>query len=426
MSSRHVTSFFTALVLILVACGESTDVATPPSITIVSPSSGSIEVQGDIVLEASASDAEDGDISGQVAWSSDLDGNIGTGAAVTAALSAGDHAIRATITDSEGLGDTASVAIEVVPAPEAVTDLVVVSTNDSTVLLTWTEVSDGLDAPAEYDVRYGESPIDPTSAAEATEGSCAAVSGSSVGAEISCEVTGLAMGTTHGFFVAATRELADASTAIGPQSDVVTTTTDFVEDFSTFSAGTVPTAPHDGFTYDHNHDVNTITVEVVDEAPPLSDRPLLLTKGDAALAGAPNFLIVSNSELGLMYGPSGTVRMMFDLVPTTDSACQLIGIRPDAGPPAWIDVRGSGAGGDFVVDEPYQIVITLDIDAGTVSATRDGSPYEIARWSDDSSEVLRGMTLDYPYQPQRFTFEGCSTAAQGVAIDNIRFELRKE
>lgn len=414
------------LTFTIAGCGKTTDISAPPSLTIVSPPSGSIAVQGQLTLEASASDDEDGDISGSVAWTSDIDGSIGVGASLSPGLSVGDHVIEATVSDADGLSDTASVSIEVVPAPEAVTDLHAVSTNDSTVNLTWTEVSDGLGAPAAYEVRYGESPIDPASAPEVTEGSCSSVSGSSVGAQIACEVTGLRMGVTHGFVVTAIRDLADGSIASGPTSDVATTTTDFVEDFSAFEAGVTPTAPHSGFTYDHNDGQNTISVEVVDAVTPLTARPLLLSKGDAAVAGAPNFLIVSNSGFGLMYATSGKLRLMFDVVAETDTACQLIGVGAGANPPAWIDLRGGSGASEFFPGELYQVVIILDIDAGTISATRDGAPFEVARWSDDLSEVIRGTTLDYGYQPKRFDFSGCTTSEQSVAVDNIRFELRDE
>ena len=68
-----------------------------------------------VTLDGSASDAEDGDISTSIAWSSDLDGQFGTGSSVTvSSLSVGTHAITALIQDSNGSQSTSTTNVTIV------------------------------------------------------------------------------------------------------------------------------------------------------------------------------------------------------------------------------------------------------------------------------------------------------------------------
>lgn len=79
-----------------------------PVLNISSPTDNSnVTVDDAVLFQASASDAEDGDLSGNIAWSSDIDGSLGTGSSVSTTLSAGTHTISASVTDSGSL-----VAIE--------------------------------------------------------------------------------------------------------------------------------------------------------------------------------------------------------------------------------------------------------------------------------------------------------------------------
>ncbi len=88
---------------------------TAPVVSIDTPADGSSFSSGSNVnLSGAASDAEDGNISAGLSWSSDLDGSIGMGAAFSiSTLSVGTHTITASVTDSGGLGgsDTLSVTI---------------------------------------------------------------------------------------------------------------------------------------------------------------------------------------------------------------------------------------------------------------------------------------------------------------------------
>jgi outer membrane protein assembly factor BamB len=94
-----------------------------PVLEIQQPLNNAIFKHGDsIVLSATAIDAEDGDISGNIKWVSDLDGEISS----LQILSAGQHIISAGITDSGNESITSSVTITIF------------NTSDLTVTLTGT------------------------------------------------------------------------------------------------------------------------------------------------------------------------------------------------------------------------------------------------------------------------------------------------
>ncbi|MFZ0429242.1 MAG: hypothetical protein WAO20_14070, partial [Acidobacteriota bacterium] len=76
----------------------------PPSVTISSPSDGASFPAGTPVsFSGSAGDTEDGDLTSSLAWTSSLDGPIGSGGSFSAILSTGTHVITASVTDSGGL-----------------------------------------------------------------------------------------------------------------------------------------------------------------------------------------------------------------------------------------------------------------------------------------------------------------------------------
>ena len=90
----------------------------PPVVNISSPTDGGTFASVDnIVFAGTAVDLEDGDIAGNLSWSSSVQGVIGAGAGFSRALQPGQHTITASVTDSGGLGDSASVAITVTLAP---------------------------------------------------------------------------------------------------------------------------------------------------------------------------------------------------------------------------------------------------------------------------------------------------------------------
>jgi hypothetical protein len=76
----------------------------PPSLTLTAPAANAAFDEGaPIAFAASASDAEDGDLSAAVTWESSLDGVLGIGASFTRDdLSVGAHVLTARVQDGEG------------------------------------------------------------------------------------------------------------------------------------------------------------------------------------------------------------------------------------------------------------------------------------------------------------------------------------
>lgn len=114
LKSRHslMSTIFASMFLVLMtACGggaasvnEKSSVVSnniPPSITVASPVIGGSQSQATLTnLSATAIDEEDGDISSNIDWNSDIDGSLGTGSNILVQLSNGEHSIAATVTDS--------------------------------------------------------------------------------------------------------------------------------------------------------------------------------------------------------------------------------------------------------------------------------------------------------------------------------------
>ena len=95
-----------------------------PTVSITAPADGSSFTEGtNIAFAGSGNDAEDGDLTASLAWSSSIDGAIGSGGGFsTAALSVGVHTIAASVTDSGGLPGSDIITVTVLAnTPPAVT-----------------------------------------------------------------------------------------------------------------------------------------------------------------------------------------------------------------------------------------------------------------------------------------------------------------
>jgi len=90
---------------------------SPPTVTISEPTDASnFGFGSEVTFTGAAMDVEDGDLTASLAWSSDVDGPLGTGGTfATSALSVGTHVITASITDSGGQTGTASITITIDP-----------------------------------------------------------------------------------------------------------------------------------------------------------------------------------------------------------------------------------------------------------------------------------------------------------------------
>lgn len=120
---------------------------TAPSVSIATPANNASFTQGDSVsFAASASDNEDGNLSGSITWTSSRDGVIGTGASFsTTSLSVGSHTVTASVTDSGSLSgsDTVSVTINA-PAgnpPAAPSNPGATNNRDRTATVSWSDNS---------------------------------------------------------------------------------------------------------------------------------------------------------------------------------------------------------------------------------------------------------------------------------------------
>jgi leucyl aminopeptidase len=88
---------------------------TAPTVAISAPANGASYAQGaSVTFSGSASDTQDGSLSGSIQWTSSINGALGTGASVsTAALAVGAHTITAKVTDSGGLSATATISVTI-------------------------------------------------------------------------------------------------------------------------------------------------------------------------------------------------------------------------------------------------------------------------------------------------------------------------
>ncbi|MEM7051779.1 MAG: M36 family metallopeptidase [Acidobacteriota bacterium] len=101
----------------VVVSGNSTctPTNTAPTVNISAPSGSTTVTQGDsVTFTGTATDAEDGSLTGSLSWSSNLDGAIGSGGSFsTSSLSVGTHTVTASVTDSGGLSGSDSVTVTV-------------------------------------------------------------------------------------------------------------------------------------------------------------------------------------------------------------------------------------------------------------------------------------------------------------------------
>jgi len=66
-----------------------------------------------VTLSATATDTQDGDLTGSIAWSSSIAGPLGTGGSLSGVLMTGTHVITAAVTDSGGLTASRQVTVTV-------------------------------------------------------------------------------------------------------------------------------------------------------------------------------------------------------------------------------------------------------------------------------------------------------------------------
>jgi hypothetical protein len=91
---------------------------TPPTVSLTSPGNGaSFRTSDDISFQATATDFDQGPLTGSISWSSSKDGPLGSGGAITRKLTKGTHVITASVTDADGGTGSASTTITVANTP---------------------------------------------------------------------------------------------------------------------------------------------------------------------------------------------------------------------------------------------------------------------------------------------------------------------
>jgi uncharacterized protein YjdB len=110
--------------------------------------------------------------------------------------------------------------------PGAVSDLAVAGATDVSVLLSFTQVDDGMGQPAQYDVRYTVGPMSWGSGTSAASGTCTApLAGTGVGSTLSCTLLGLSPATSYNFQAVAFRGNMSGNAVFGQLSNVVAAST---------------------------------------------------------------------------------------------------------------------------------------------------------------------------------------------------------
>ena len=221
-STRAVTEALVATAL-ATACLQP---PTEPRALLVTPPTASVGVGDAIRLTAIPDDDRAPAPPGPVTWESS-DTSVATvdSSGIVTGVGPGSATITATVAERRG---SAIIIVKPPLLPGTVSDLAATGTSDSSVTLTFTEVSNGAGAPASYDVRYaGGSAIEwGRSAISVTQGTCATpLSGHAVGAQRSCTVVGLAAGTAYSFQLVAFRGRLNHDAVFGELSNTATVAT---------------------------------------------------------------------------------------------------------------------------------------------------------------------------------------------------------
>src|SRR5690348_5563541 len=192
----------------------------------VSPASPYVTPGQTVQLMATTYDSTGTALTGRVVtWATS---NAGVATVNDSGLVTGVAAGAATITaTSEGKSGRAVARVATaVTDPGTVSDLAVAGVTDTSVTLSFTEVSDGAGQPASYDVRYAAGTITWASAASVTQGSCSSpVAGIAFGAKLTCTVLRLAPATGYQFQLVAFRGTLHVDAVFGGYSNVVSGTT---------------------------------------------------------------------------------------------------------------------------------------------------------------------------------------------------------
>ncbi|MBX3096147.1 MAG: S8 family serine peptidase [Fimbriimonadaceae bacterium] len=143
MSTRTITGGVLNIENMLVAANGGNN--TAPQVTITSPPNGGNANQfTGITFTGTAIDAQDGNLTASLVWTSNLNGQIGTGGSfVNSTLSAGVHVITAWVVDSGNMPGEAQITftVNVVTIPVAPSEMRISKDNPTTLRVVWLDNS---------------------------------------------------------------------------------------------------------------------------------------------------------------------------------------------------------------------------------------------------------------------------------------------
>ena len=204
----------------------TTPAAPTPTTVTVSPATATVAIGATQTLAATVKDQNGVVMSGQaVTWSSSNTAVATVNASgVVTGVAAGSATISAT---SSGKTGSASLTVNAPTAvPGVVTNLSATVTGPNSVTLSFAQVSDGLGAPAKYDVRYAPSPINWGAAPSVANGTCATpLSGTATSGTLTCTVLGLNASTKYDFRLTAFRGTLNKDAVFSSLSNIATVTT---------------------------------------------------------------------------------------------------------------------------------------------------------------------------------------------------------
>jgi uncharacterized protein YjdB len=205
----------------------TTSAAPTPTNVTVAPTTATVAVGATQALAATVQDQNGVVMSGQaVTWSSSNTGVATVNASgVVTGVTAGSATITATASSKTGSASI-TVSAPTVALPGVVTNLSATVTGANSVTLSFTQVSDGLGAPAKYDVRFAASPMNWGTAPSVTNGTCATpLSGTATSGTLTCTVLGLTASTKYDFRLTAFRGTLNQDAVFNTLSNIATVTT---------------------------------------------------------------------------------------------------------------------------------------------------------------------------------------------------------
>lgn len=202
---------------------------TPIASITISPTSASGSIGQTAVFGATLYDASGAVLTGRRVLftssnaavvsvdSTGLAKGIGNGSATITAFSGGKSAAAAV---------TVGTGTQTITNPGAVTDLAIATIADTTASLTFTQVTDGAGQPAQYEIRYAIAPISWGSATNVAKGTCTTpIAGTTIGAKLTCSISGLNPSTAYNFQIVAFRGTLNVNAVFGALSSPLAAST---------------------------------------------------------------------------------------------------------------------------------------------------------------------------------------------------------